>query len=235
MKQNSIVHDWENPVQNAFTAEMERRGYKLELPRNPDNTVNPNALEHQGSRYPTFVSADGKVKLAVSRDTYFERGPGEVFRGDLSSFIKDGFTLEIITTDPKSRGAGLAGKVMRDVVDASDVSGAKLYGEVAPVKTMAGKKALTRNQLHKWYAKLGFKKTGLSLIEREPTPAATGAAAQKMRDRNARLIAAAPDLLSALTELLDQLQVIGIPDWHGAEGLDLQQARAAIAKAGGDK
>lgn len=49
----------------------------------------------------------------------------------------------------------------------------------------------------------------------------------------ARLIAAAPNLLSALTELLDQLQVIGIPDWHGAEGLDLQQARAAIAKATG--
>ncbi|MGG5810884.1 hypothetical protein [Falsiroseomonas sp. CW058] len=48
---------------------------------------------------------------------------------------------------------------------------------------------------------------------------------------NARLIAAAPSMLAALEGLLDQLVAIGIPDWHGAEGLDLDQARAAIARA----
>ena len=54
------------------------------------------------------------------------------------------------------------------------------------------------------------------------------------RDRwNGDLIAAAPELLSALTDLLDQLDGIGIPDWHGAEGLSLEQAHAAIAKAEG--
>lgn len=50
---------------------------------------------------------------------------------------------------------------------------------------------------------------------------------------NARLIAAAPELLEALTELLDQLETIGIPEWSGAEGLSLDQARTAIAKATG--
>ncbi len=47
------------------------------------------------------------------------------------------------------------------------------------------------------------------------------------------LLAASPDLLAALVELLDQLEGIGIADWHGAEGLDITQARAAIAKAEG--
>jgi len=46
-----------------------------------------------------------------------------------------------------------------------------------------------------------------------------------------KLEAAAPDLLKALTELIEQLEGIGIPDWHGAEGLSLDQARDAIAQA----
>jgi hypothetical protein len=50
-------------------------------------------------------------------------------------------------------------------------------------------------------------------------------------ESNARLIAAAPDLLEALRDLLDQLRGIGIPDWHGAEGLTLEQADTAVAKA----
>lgn len=48
---------------------------------------------------------------------------------------------------------------------------------------------------------------------------------------NARLIAAAPELLAALEDLLDQLDSIGIPDWHGAEGLCLEQSMSAIKKA----
>jgi hypothetical protein len=52
-------------------------------------------------------------------------------------------------------------------------------------------------------------------------------------EANARLIAAAPDLLAAMLDLIQQLEGIGIPDWHGAEGLTLEQARAAIAAAEG--
>ena len=49
-----------------------------------------------------------------------------------------------------------------------------------------------------------------------------------------KLLVAAPDLFEALTELLDQLEAIGIPEWSGAEGLSLDQARNAIAKATGE-
>jgi hypothetical protein len=52
---------------------------------------------------------------------------------------------------------------------------------------------------------------------------------------NARLIAAAPELLEALKGLLDQLNGIGIPDWHGAEGLSLEETIAAINKAEGQE
>jgi hypothetical protein len=50
-------------------------------------------------------------------------------------------------------------------------------------------------------------------------------------DSEKNLFAAAPALLAALKDLIDQLEAIGIPDWHGAEGLSLDQAKESIAKA----
>jgi hypothetical protein len=47
-------------------------------------------------------------------------------------------------------------------------------------------------------------------------------------------IHAGSKLLQAFQEVIEQLDAIGIPDWHGAEGLDLQHARAAIAEATGN-
>ena len=54
---------------------------------------------------------------------------------------------------------------------------------------------------------------------------------------NARLIAAAPDLLrerdelrEALAGLIDQIEGIGIEDWNGAEGFDVNPARALLAR-----
>ena len=37
-------------------------------------------------------------------------------------------------------------------------------------------------------------------------------------------------LVEALEDLLDQLKTIGIPDWHGAEGLSLEQAQHALRR-----
>lgn len=48
-----------------------------------------------------------------------------------------------------------------------------------------------------------------------------------------QLMAAAPELLAALRDLIAQLDVIGVPDWHGAEGLCFNQSGVAIAKAEG--
>ena len=48
------------------------------------------------------------------------------------------------------------------------------------------------------------------------------------------LIVAAPKLLAACLDLIDQIEGIGIEDWHGAEGLDLSSARSAVAEAKGE-
>ncbi len=54
------------------------------------------------------------------------------------------------------------------------------------------------------------------------------------RDANARLIAAAPDLLDALRLLLDGLQTYAPEFMHGLPKADyIRAARAAIAKAEG--
>lgn len=51
---------------------------------------------------------------------------------------------------------------------------------------------------------------------------------QATQEANARLMAQAPAMLEALRDLIEQLDGIGIPEWSGAEGLDLGQARAAL-------
>lgn len=54
-----------------------------------------------------------------------------------------------------------------------------------------------------------------------------------MREANAHLIAAAPDLLGALQAITDQLERIGDTRPH-KDGQFIEDARAAIAKALGD-
>jgi hypothetical protein len=39
----------------------------------------------------------------------------------------------------------------------------------------------------------------------------------------------------ALQELLEQLEGIGIPDWNGAEGLDLERSRKIISQIKGEE
>ncbi len=41
--------------------------------------------------------------------------------------------------------------------------------------------------------------------------------------------------LIALIDLVEQLDGIGVADWHGAEGLDLTRARDVIAEETGDR
>ena len=53
----------------------------------------------------------------------------------------------------------------------------------------------------------------------------------KEAEANMRLMAAAPDLLAEAMSVIDQIEGIGIEDWHGAEGLDITGLRTAIAKA----
>jgi hypothetical protein len=69
---------------------------------------------------------------------------------------------------------------------------------------------------------VGKSKTGKDWVLARTTAAKVG---RDQDDANARLIAAAPDLLEALKTLATQAES------HGAEGIYWDKARAAIAKA----
>ena len=63
----------------------------------------------------------------------------------------------------------------------------------------------------------------------------------EVTEQAARLMAAAPELLDAVSDILGQLEAVGLlidgedcGQWHGAEGLSFAKAREAIAKATGD-
>lgn len=53
-------------------------------------------------------------------------------------------------------------------------------------------------------------------------------AAAREVDRIDSMLSAMPDAITALRDLLEQLDAIGIPHWHGAEGLSLDLARNAV-------
>ena len=53
-------------------------------------------------------------------------------------------------------------------------------------------------------------------------------------EANARLISKAPEMLEELTGLIEQLEGIGVPDWSGAEGLDLSTAKNLLTQIKGE-
>jgi hypothetical protein len=75
----------------------------------------------------------------------------------------------------------------------------------------------------------------VALVTGDADPLMTGAEATAMRDANANLVAAAPELLAALKELVESREkratALGVP--HRADGSDgrYARARAALAKA----
>ena len=84
------------------------------------------------------------------------------------------------------------------------------------------------------------RKLAIYSADDEPICAVFPAETEGQSAADARLIAAAPDLLEALRGLIDQLEAAGIHipgedsgQWHGAEGLSFSRAIEAIAKAEG--
>ena len=63
-------------------------------------------------------------------------------------------------------------------------------------------------------------------------PAAEDLHRDECEEHLSPFFAAPPETVpkAILTRLLDQLNALGIPDWNGAEGLDLREAQAAIGE-----
>jgi len=137
---------------NASKKAFDRQNSTVNLEKNPE------ALSLGGSTYPTLVSKDGKVKIALdATDIYVARyGVSYADRSDVSP---NRLTIAGIVTEAGSRGQGLASKAMDALIASADEKGITLKLEPQRMTEFAkkgDKTALTTKQLAEWYKKKGF-------------------------------------------------------------------------------
>lgn len=137
---------------DIFIKAMEVKGYKQLSPWDDGG----NCLKIGGSTYPTFISQDGKVKVAFERNSLFFHN-NDVWFGD-SSGRPNVVILAGIVTDQESRGQGLASKALNDFKSSATESGFEVQLQPTPMKSFTQKKKpfLNDKQLKEWYKRHGF-------------------------------------------------------------------------------
>ena len=128
------------------------------------------AFQWRGGTYPTITDKDKIVKVALDRTDIFVRD-NDVWVGDSSRPMLNGYVIQAIVTDPAHRGKGKAGEILRRIVKCADEAGLLLKLEAVPMKDFIKKKqsSMTKPQLIKWYSKHGFEKhPEASLMTRAP-------------------------------------------------------------------
>lgn len=138
---------------------MPKRGFTFELP--PDNLNNATeCIEIQNNIYPTLISQDKNVKLAITMSNLGERN-GRVYSYNLlGPAEKNTIVIQAIVTDPQARNQGYASKALDQVVSAAAESGIVLKlepGQISSILKSRKEMALTSKQLANWYKKKGFK------------------------------------------------------------------------------
>ena len=80
------------------------------------------------------------------------------------------------------------------------------------------------------------RRTVFALTEADFAPAIAGGDTEEQRDANARLIAAAPDLLAACEDMIYRFGAYepGAPEGEGSNAAAILRARAALSKARGE-
>jgi GNAT superfamily N-acetyltransferase len=129
------------------------------------------AFQWRGNTYPTITDKEKIVKVALDRTDLFVRRPGEVWVGDPSRPLLNGYVIQAIITDPQHRGKGKASEILKRMLKAADEAGLLLKLEAVPMKSFIKRKQpkLSQPQLIKWYSKHGFEKhPESSLMVRKP-------------------------------------------------------------------
>lgn len=113
----------------------------------------------RGSMYPTVTDKDHFVKIGLDRTNIFNR-QGQVWIGDPSRPLLNGFVMQAIVTDPPQRGKGKARETLKALLQSADEAGLLLKLEPVPMKDFIkrGQKSMTKDQLRKWYGSHGFEK-----------------------------------------------------------------------------
>lgn len=137
---------------------MEAKGYRFIPALNMETLeTNTDAMSIGDSRYPTFVSADGKVMIGFDQVQLYLHN-GNVWRADSFSVKADHYNIDGIAVDPASRGSGRATAAMKDIMAAADDLGLTLHLEPVPMNNYIkrGQPRLNQTQLVAWYKRLGF-------------------------------------------------------------------------------
>lgn len=191
------------PTQRVSDA-MQQRGWAVHLPRDKQGKVDPLAVKIGKDTYPTIVSPDGKVRIALDATDLFERN-GEVWNADPQEWKPDRLTVSAVITDPSARGRGLASAALKQLHEAADALGIRLVLEPRQMPDYAGKQALTTEQLASWYKRLGYtqQKKGSNLIlERQPR---TESPAPPLEAKPAAPVEAATGLTERESQRLNEL------------------------------
>lgn len=156
-------------------------GKKLGLTYVEPNVLEPNPLSVviKDSSYPTFISEDGKVKIAFeANDLYTREGRPGVYLGDPSNVNPNLILISAIITDEKSRGKGLGSKALNEFLSVADEAGVTIKLEPVRMNDFAkktDKASLSNKGLIEWYKRHGFKEIAKGdnrILVREPRPKA---------------------------------------------------------------
>lgn len=153
-----------SPIQR-FRQEIEKYGWKYEAP-NINNETNPNAITN-GATFPTFVSPDGNVKIALSTNDIYSY-KGRILDADAWDTPEGQLTLSAFITDEKVRGQGLGTNALKFLHSIADNLGIKLVAQPVRIQKFAGKKSLITQKLDSWYKKHGWKDREPGIIQYSP-------------------------------------------------------------------
>ena len=155
----------DDSVIEKFISFLPKYGLEYHSPQESEH-----AFKWRGGIYPTITDKDKKVKVALDRTDIFGRN-GDVWVGDPSRPMLNGYVIQAIVTDPQNRGKGFATDILKRILKAADEAKLKLKLEPVPMGDFISKKqkGLTKPQLQKWYGKHGFEKDSkANIMTRNP-------------------------------------------------------------------
>lgn len=167
IKLQSLLKETDDNIIDRFIKSLPNYGLEFHSWDSGDKNV---TFKWKGGTYPTITDKDRIVKVALDRTDIFGHN-GNVWLGDPSRPMLNGYVIQAIITDPKHRNKGKARDMLKKVLDAADAAGLLLKLEPVPMKDFIHKKdpKLTHSQLTKWYYRHGFEKSpDANIMTRNP-------------------------------------------------------------------
>lgn len=156
IKLKSLIKEHDDSVIEKFISILPK--YDLEY-HSWDSGDKSATFQWRNGIYPTITDKDRIVKVGLDRTDIFGRN-GNVYVGNSSRPLLNGYVVQAIVTDPQHRGKGKANEILKKILLAADEVGLLLKLEPVPMNDFIkkGDAKLSQPQLTKWYSKHGFEK-----------------------------------------------------------------------------